>query len=77
MSKNIKFEEALSKLEESVSLLESGTLTLDDSIEKYEEALKYVKICNETLEKAEQKVRILTEGTDGTISDRPFVQDEA
>jgi exodeoxyribonuclease VII small subunit len=76
MSKDIKFEEAILKLEESVRLLEGGTLSLDESIEKYEEALRYVKICNETLEKAEQKVKILTEGKDGTISDRPFIQDE-
>lgn len=76
MSKNMKFEEAMLKLEESVRLLEGGTLSLDESIEKYEEALKYVRICNDTLEKAEQKVRILTESTDGSISDRPFDQDE-
>ena len=76
MSKNIKFEEAITKLEETVRLLEGGTLSLDESINKYEEALKYVKICNEMLEKAEQKVKILTEGADGMISDRPFIQDE-
>ena len=76
MAKTVKFEEALSKLEDAVRLLESGTLTLDESIEKYEESLKYVKICNETLEKAEQKVKILTQSSDGSITDIPFVQDE-
>ena len=76
MSKTVKFEEAIAKLEETVRLLESGGLTLDESIEKYEDALKYVKICNEMLQNAEQKVKILTESADGSISDRPFVQDE-
>ena len=76
MSKNIKFEEAITKLEDAVRLLEGGALSLDESINKYEEALKYVKICNEMLEKAEQKVKILTEGADGMISDRQFIQDE-
>lgn len=76
MSSTMKFEEALSKLEEAVRSLEGGKLTLDESIEKYEDALKYVRVCNEMLEKAEQKVRILTEGQDGTVSDRPFTQDE-
>lgn len=76
MSKAVKFEEAITKLEEAVRLLEGGALTLDESIDKYEEALKYVKVCNEALEKAEQKVKLLTEGNDGSISDRPFVQDE-
>ena len=72
----MKFEEALNHLEEAVKLLESGTLSLDDSISKYEEAIKYIKICNESLEKAEQKVKILTEGADGIIYDRPFTNDE-
>lgn len=72
MSKSIKFEDAISKLEETVRLLESGTLSLDESMEKYEDAIKYVKLCNETLQKAEQKVKILTEGADGIISDKPF-----
>ena len=76
MNKEMKFEEAISKLEDAVWLLEGGTLSLDESIDKYEEALKYVKICSETLAKAEQKVKILTESADGSISDRPFVYDE-
>ena len=76
MNKTVKFEEAIAKLEETVRLLESGSLTLDESIEKYEDALKYVKICNEILEKAEQKVKILTESADGSISDHPFDQHE-
>ena len=76
MNKTIKFEDALAKLEEAVRLLEGGSLSLDESIEKYEAALEYVRICSEMLEKAEQKVRILTEAQDGTITDRPFVQDE-
>ena len=76
MSKTMKFEEAMIKLEETVRLLESGSLTLDESIEKYEDALKYVKICNEILEKAEQKVKILTESADGSIRDHPFDQHE-
>ena len=76
MSKTMKFEEAMIKFEETVRLLESGSLTLDESIEKYEDALKYVKICNEILEKAEQKVKILTESADGSISDHPFDQHE-
>jgi exodeoxyribonuclease VII small subunit len=76
MNKEMKFEEAISKLEDAVRLLEGGTLSLDESIDKYEEALKYVKICSETLAKAEQKVKILTESADGSISDRPFVYDE-
>ena len=76
MSKEIKFEDAIAMLEEAVRLLESGELSLDESIEKYEESIKYVKICTEKLEKAEQKVKILIQGADGSITDAPFVTDE-
>ena len=76
MSQNIRFEDAIAMLEDAVRLLESGSLSLDESIEKYEEAIKYVRICTEKLEKAEQKVKVLLQGVDGAITDAPFVQHE-
>ena len=76
MSQNIRFEDAIAMLEDAVRLLESGSLSLDESIEKYEEAIKYVRICTEKLEKAEQKVKVLLQGADGAITDAPFVQHE-
>ena len=68
----INFEEAISKLETEVKKLESGNMTLDQSIASFEEAVRLVKLCNEKLESAERKVRILTEGEDGTVTDIPF-----
>ena len=76
MSQNIRFEDAIAMLEDAVRLLESGSLSLDESIEKYEEAIKYVRICTEKLEKAEQKVKVLLQGADGAITDAPFIQHE-
>ncbi len=76
--KNMKFEEAILRLEDITAELESGELTLDESIAKYEEALKLLRICNKTLEMAELKVKILTEKEDGTITDADFTaKDEA
>ena len=70
--KNIDFESALSKLEAEVKKLESGNMPLDESIKAFEDAVKLVKICNEKLEDAERRVRILTEGADGSVTDMPF-----
>lgn len=70
--KDIKFEEAMLKLEDEVRKLEGGNMTLDESINAFEEAIKLVKICNDKLENAQRRVRILTEGDDGTVSDMPF-----
>lgn len=77
MSKEIKFEEALEKLDTILTKLESGTASLDESLTLFEEGVALVKLCNEKLERAEQKVRILTEAEDGTVSDAPFINDEA
>ena len=51
-------------------------MSLDESIASFEEAVKLVKICNEKLETAERKVAILTEMSDGTVTDLPFVIDD-
>lgn len=74
--KEIKFEDALTALENCVRRLEDGSLSLDDAISSYEEAVRLVKICNERLQTAEKKVRILTEGQDGAITDAPFILDD-
>ena len=72
MKKEIKFEEAMEKLEESVKKLESGNMSLDESLATFEEAVKLVRICNDRLENAEQKVKMLTESSEGTVSEEPF-----
>ena len=72
MNNDISFEKALSELESVVKRLEGGALTLDESLEAFENAIGLVKICNEKLELAERRVRILTEGEGGAITDEPF-----
>ena len=46
------------------------------TLASFEEAIKLVKYCNAELEKAEQRVRILTESSDGTVSDAPFINSD-
>ena len=74
--KDINFEEAMIKLEGEVRKLEGGNMTLDESIATYEEAVKLVRVCNEKLENVERRVRILTESSDGSITDMPFDVDD-
>lgn len=70
--KNMKFEDAMIELESKVKKLESGSLTLDESITAFEEAVKLIRVCNKQLENAERRVRMLTEGNDGSVTDVPF-----
>ena len=75
---DFNFEEPLKRLGNEVKRLESGNMSLDESIASFEEAVKLVRICNEKLEQAERKVALLTEMSDGTVTDVPFaVDDEA
>ncbi len=56
------FEDALKELEVIVHDLESGSVELDIAIDKYTEAMKLAKYCNEKLKKATEKVnKIVTE----------------
>jgi len=70
---NMKFEEAMELLEKEVSRLESGNMPLDEALTSFESAISLVKLCNERLEDAESRVRILTESASGEITDAPFL----
>lgn len=72
MKNKATFEEMLQTLEDEVKKLESGNMTVDESLAAYERAIGLVKECNVRLENAESRVRILTQGSDGVISDAPF-----
>lgn len=67
-----KFETSLKKLEELVRRLETGSLSLDDSIKAFEEGVKHATFCNKKLLEAEQKVAVLIKQRDGSFSKEPF-----
>lgn len=64
---NIKFEDAIRRLEEIVHLLENGDSPLDTSLELFEEGIALVKVCNSRLDSAEQKVTMLTLSQSGEV----------
>ncbi len=63
---DMTFEAAIARLEEIVRMLEGGSAPLDQSLAMFEEGVALVKLCNARLDTAEQKVKILTAGPDGT-----------
>lgn len=56
MAKKKTYEEAVLRLEEIVSLLEGGSLTLDESIKLFEEGTKLSGVCYKILNDARLKV---------------------
>ena len=73
--KEMNFEESMEKLEEITKELESGTLDLNSSMEKFEEGMKLSKKCNEILESAEKKITILL-SKDGELKEENFEAEE-
>jgi len=70
--KDISFEKAMEKLEKIVEELESGDLALDASLKKYEEGIKLSRLCRQKLDKAKQKVEVLTQDSKGEFSVKDF-----
>lgn len=63
--KKLTFESALKNLEEIVTKMEDGDLSLDQSIKKFEEGIDLVKLCEKQLHEAEGKVEKLMKDSAG------------
>ncbi|RLD16486.1 exodeoxyribonuclease VII small subunit [candidate division KSB1 bacterium] len=70
--KKLTFEKALAKLEAIVEKLESGEISLDDSIAAFEEGQKLVDFCLKNLSEAESKVKKLSRDIDGNFELNDF-----
>jgi exodeoxyribonuclease VII small subunit len=66
------FEQAMKRLEAIVEQMESGELSLEDLIVRYEEGMKLVKVCQERLASAEQRIEIITRNSAGKPVVRKF-----
>lgn len=59
--KSPNFEESLEQLEELVETMESGDLSLEESLKAFESGIKLTRECQTRLQEAEQKVQILVQ----------------
>ena len=62
---SLPFEEAMRQLEDIVRKLESGALTLEDSIAAYERGEVLKRRCDDLLKAAEARIEKITLGPDG------------
>lgn len=70
------FEESISELEEIVSQLEGGDVTLDESLTLFEKGIKLSKSCQKMLDSAEKKVSVLMMSDDGEMVKEDFIGEE-
>tara|TARA_E500000331_G_scaffold74632_1_gene69723 strand:+ start:890 stop:1129 length:240 start_codon:yes stop_codon:yes gene_type:complete len=71
-SPKIDFEQQLTNLESLVTSLEGGDLTLEESLNSFEEGVKIARECQRALQSAEQRVELLMKQGDEIVS-QPFV----
>src|SRR3989338_4544475 len=77
MSEELKFEKAMEKLEKIVQDLESGEISLEEALKRYEEGVKLSRACQAKLAEAEKKIEMLTRGANGVLKKVPFEPGEA
>lgn len=73
--KAVDFEQQLKNLEALVESLESGDLSLEDSLKSFEQGIKVARECQTALKQAEQKVEVLMRQGDELVS-QPFSEDD-
>jgi exodeoxyribonuclease VII small subunit len=66
------FEAAMDRLEKIVEQMESGKLPLEDLIVRYEEGMNLVKVCQERLANAEQKIEMIARNSAGKMTVKEF-----
>ncbi|MFA5090284.1 MAG: exodeoxyribonuclease VII small subunit [Candidatus Omnitrophota bacterium] len=71
----IKFEEALKKMEKIVEELEKGELSLDEALKKYQDGIELARILSQRLDSAKKKIEVLSKNKKGEFELKPF--DEA
>lgn len=71
---NLTFENASARLEEIVKILERGNSSLDDSLKLYEEGVLLVRFCNESLDNAEKKIKMLVADSNGAMIEKDFLR---
>ena len=66
----------MEKLEKIVELLESGELSLEDSVKSFEEGIELSKLCKKKLESAENRVKKIVEKAEGDLDFELFEEPE-
>ena len=72
IEKEEKFEDALTRLERILRILEKGDLGLEESIGYFREGSVLYRLCQEKLKIAEGEIKILMEDLKGNITKKPF-----
>ena len=65
---SLSFEEAIERLEEILQSMEEEQLPLEQLLQRYEEGVKLLRFCQEQLKAAQDRIRVLMEEEDGSLT---------
>jgi len=72
---DMPYEQAATELESVVGLLESGEMTLEESIRMFERGVSLVRLCNKKLDDIEKRITLIIEGKDG-VTEKDFTPED-
>jgi exodeoxyribonuclease VII small subunit len=72
--KRLTFEQAMQRLDEIVAAMESGEIGIEDSITRYEEAMKLADHCRRVLDTVEQRIQKIQLESSGQLSTEPLAE---
>ena len=62
MAKKVSLEESFEQLETIIEQMKTGDMTLEDSFKNYEEGMKLIKNCSNSIDRVEKKLIVLENG---------------
>ncbi len=74
--KNMTYEKAMEQLKLLSEDLESGELTLDESLATYKKAVELIAYCNEKLQSAQKEMTVLVADFEGKMKEIPFKEED-
>jgi exodeoxyribonuclease VII small subunit len=74
---SLTYEQAVAMLEKVITRLESGDISLDESMKLFQQGMELARICSGQLAAIEQQITQLIVRTDGSIEEKPFGEETA
>ena len=71
------YESAMKQLEQIAQELETGELSLELAMKKFEEGIQLSRFCTRKLDETEQRITVLLQDSDGSVQEVPFEENQA
>ena len=70
------YESAMKQLEQIEQELETGELSLELAMKKFEEGIQLSRFCTKKLDETEQRIAVLLQDSAGSVQEVPFEENQ-